>query len=223
MADSKNIYQLISLISEEAGALGKEDAGGVPFKFRGIDSTINHLAPLLRKYNVVVYPSVAERVTTTRELLGANGTPSGKAITQTDALVDFTFVAPDGTSLTVRTNGLAQDHADRSAAQAQSVAFRVALLQTFFLPTDSKEPEVSGEETQAYIDKQVSEAKPVVAKETVESVRGQITALISGSGGKITGERVNELLAEITNGKPSNKWTVTDLKKALVKLSEAGA
>src|SRR5690606_3994165 len=62
-------------------------------------------------------------------------------------LVEYTFYAPDGSSVVVVTPGLADDFADRSTAQAMSVAYRVALLQLFHLPTHSKEPEETGEET----------------------------------------------------------------------------
>ena len=55
-----SIYQIISKVSEEAGALAPESKGGVPFAFRGIDGTVAHLSPVLRKYGVVVVPTVIE-------------------------------------------------------------------------------------------------------------------------------------------------------------------
>lgn len=134
-----NIVQLISLISKEAGALAPEAKGGVPFPFRGIDGTINHLSPYLQKYGVVVVPRVIKAVTTPNAV-------GNRTVKTTEVETEFTFYAPDmQTSVTATTAGLADDFADRSAAQAQSVAYRIALLQTFTLPTQSPEPEQTGE------------------------------------------------------------------------------
>lgn len=176
----KNIYQLISTISEEAGALAPEAKGGVPFAFRGVDQVVSHLSPLLRKHGVVVVPEVVEQTVTTRELSAA------KAITQTALRTRFTFYAPDGTSVSATTAGLAQDYADRSTAQAQSVAFRVALLQVFTLPTTDKEPEQQGEETQKYIQAAAAEnaavaqaaakAKSGPPEPTVADLKGTIAS-----------------------------------------------
>lgn len=184
MTDEKlNIWQILNRISEEAGALQAEKSGGVPFAFRGIDATINHLSPKLKEYGVVVVPTVKDRVTTQREV----GT---KTITQSDLLVDYTFYAPDGTHVVATTTGLAQDFADRSAAQAQSVAYRVALLQVFKLPTTDKEPEVVGEEVQAAIASEKSKpasnapaqnAAPAVPK-AVTDLKDEISALFKGRG-----------------------------------------
>lgn len=138
-ATKKNIYQIINEISKEAGALAPEKSGGVPFAFRGVDAVINHLTPRLHEHGVVVIPTVLEHEVTGREV-------GSKYITQSKVTTRFDFFAEDGTSVSTTTVGLAQDFADRSAAQAQSVAFRVALLQTFHLPTHDKEPEARGEE-----------------------------------------------------------------------------
>lgn len=141
-SEGLNIYQIIDRISSEAGALAPEAKGGVPFAFRGIDGTVAHLSPFLRKYGVVVVPTVIQKEVTSA--------PSGnKVVTTTDLTTEFTFYAPDGTNLTATVAGLANDYSDRSSAQAQSVAFRVALLQTFALPTHSPEPEQTGVEPEA--------------------------------------------------------------------------
>lgn len=130
----RNIFELINLISKEAGALEPVSKGGVPFAFRGIDGTVAHLSPFMRKYGVIVVPSVQER--------NVVATPVGtKTLTGTDILTTYTFYAPDGSSFPTTVAGYATDYADRSTAQAQSVALRVALLQVFFLPTHSPDPE----------------------------------------------------------------------------------
>lgn len=142
-SDGKNIIQILDAISNDAGALEKEKGGsGVPFPYRGIDSTINHLSPLLRKYGVIFTDKVVHKDVTS--------SPSGgKVVTMTDLTVEFTFYAPDGTSITTEVAGLATDYGDRSTAQAHSVALRIALLQLFALPTHSPDPEETGVQREA--------------------------------------------------------------------------
>lgn len=180
-APSMNIYQIIAAVGSEAGALAPESKGGVPFAFRGVDGTVAHLVPHLRKYGVITVPEVLEQKVTTREL------SAGKAITQTEVLTKFHFYAPDGSSVSATTAGLAQDYADRSTAQAQSVAFRVALLQTFTLPTHDKEPEQAGEETQKFIAANPKVA-PKPSAEPVPSGAAALTAIQS---------RVRDLSSEV--------------------------
>lgn len=214
----KSIFQIIPAIRAEAGALAptRSAQGGVPFPFRGIDGTINHLAPFLTKYGVVTVPKVLERTTTSREV-------GSKTVTQTDLLADFTFYAPDGTSVTATTNGLAQDFADRSAAQAQSVAFRVALLQTFTLPTQQKEPEETGEE----VIKGTAEEKAKVAQtaaaaaapkgESVAELQTKIRSIIQAPDATYTNDIINALGNRISGGKVPAVWMkqVTVLKAIL--------
>lgn len=145
-----NIFQRIVAIRREVGALAPQSKGGVPFPFRGIDGTVNHLAAALNKYEIVVVPSVVQAVTTPNAV-------GSRTVKTTEVTTRFDFYAPDGSMFSATTVGLADDFADRSAAQAQSVAFRIALLQTFFLPTQQPEPEETG---QAVMDNRGAPAAP---------------------------------------------------------------
>jgi len=63
-------------------------------------------------------------------------------------------------------------------------------------------------------------------KETPDGVRAEMGAIIEGSGGTVTGEDANDVMAEVTGNKPAANWTLTDLKKgrdALKALVEARA
>lgn len=213
----KTIVEIISAISKEAGALGlvKPGGSGVPFAFRGINDTVNHLAPFLDKYGVVVVPSVFEQ-----ELeMHATGT---RFLTDAKVVVDYTFYSPDGSSLTARTLGYAQDFSDRAAAQAQSVSFRVALLQTFHLPTADKEPEVAGEDTQKILAQEAEKTQKavqsapsgsVVSAETLESVRGDIQSIIEGN-------YVNKATGELVEAYPGGGAAVNALGNALTKKAQ---
>lgn len=134
-----NIYQRINAISQEAGALAPVAKGGVPFAFRGIDGTVAHVTPFMHKYGVFNTSRVISHLVTERELA------NGKIVKTTQVEVEFEFFAPDGTSVTSVTPGLADDFGDRSSAQAMSVAYRIALLQIFHLPTHSPDPEETGQ------------------------------------------------------------------------------
>lgn len=199
---SKNIIELITEVKRKAGALGKDQTSGVPFPFRGIDGTVNHLAKHVEEAGIVVVPHVDSHVVTERS-------PDGKRVVKTSQVeTSFTFYAPDGSSITAKTAGLADDFADRSSAQAQSVAFRVALLQTFFLPTQSPEPEQTGQVVQdglaAGPAKTATERKLDNARKAPEqAVKAQESAQKAGTPrdevrtewierGKITKETANE-------------------------------
>lgn len=211
-SDGLNIYQIIDRISNEAGALAPEAKGGVPFAFRGIDSTVAHLSPFLRKYGVIVVPTVTQKV--------VSSAPSGnKVVTTTDLTVSFEFFAPDGTSIIATTGGLANDYADRSTAQAHSVAFRVALLETFFLPTHSPEPEQTGVEPEAPA-QQTYAAPP--ADERHDKVK-KARELIKGAA-KVKGVEYLDKAVEL---KLPTGWAddLTELKKlhdAIAALPDAG-
>lgn len=143
-----NIYQRIAAISKEAGALAPESKGGVPFAFRGVDGTVAHVTPFLHKYGVFITPSSINHIVTEREVADKQGNPTGRVVKTSQVETTFDVYGPDGYGFSIQTAGLADDFADRSAAQAQSVAYRIALLQLFHLPTHDKEPEERGEEVQ---------------------------------------------------------------------------
>jgi hypothetical protein len=213
------IHRAIAEISKDAGALAPQKQGaGVPFAFRGVDQVVSHLAPHLKQHGVIVVPEVLEVKNSSREVLLKDGSPSGKLVTQTELRTRFEFVAvEDGSSIAATTTGLAQDFADRSAAQAQSVAFRVALLQVFSLPTTDKEPEVTGQEvidgraaaaaqpgarvTKASSGPNVTELqnkiRQLVAGEYVEETTGEVL--------KVAGEKIDEL-GEKISGKKDASW-----------------
>ena len=188
-----NIYQRINLISQEAGALAPEAKGGVPFAFRGIDGTVAHLTPFLHKYGVFNTSTTLSHLVTEREV-------GNRVIKTTQVEVEFEFFAPDGSSVKMVTPGLADDFADRSSAQAMSVAYRIALLQLFHLPTHSKEPEESGQEV---MDGRASAAPRSAAGEVPAGVplaKLQTEAKMLGNKlGKAT-EDLNALGKELSGG-----------------------
>lgn len=151
LSEDLNIFQRIAAISKEAGALAPESKGGVPFAFRGVDGTVAHLTPFLNKYGVFLVPSRVDHKVSERELMNVDKatkavTPSGRVLKTSKVEATYDVYGPDGFGFSVEVPGLADDYADRSTAQAMSVAYRIALLQLFHLPTHTKEPEETGED-----------------------------------------------------------------------------
>lgn len=219
--EPRGIIQILATIGKEAGAVAPEKKTGVPFPFRGVDMVVNHLSPYLQKYGVVVVPNVLSAVTTSRE------DKSGKTVKTTDLLTRFDFHAPDGSVISATTAGLADDYADRSAAQAQSVAFRVALLQTFALPTQSPEPEQSG---QVVLDGQDAAPRPnngptpapKIDTTVAASLRAEIGTLVKNPEIPFDGPDINAY-GDFITGKPRAAWmnSATDLKKVIAGINEA--
>lgn len=187
-----SIYERINLISQEAGALAPESKNGVPFAFRGIDGTVAHLTPLLHKYGVFNTSKVISHLVTEREV-------GSRVVKTTQVEVEFEFFAPDESSVTMITPGLADDFADRSSAQAMSVAYRIALLQLFHLPTHSPEPEESGQRVQdGRADAAPRAAKAVEqARGNTSSGVGSLTALQAKA--KALGKQLNKQADEMNN------------------------
>lgn len=239
-----SVFQRVALIKSEAGPLAKTRASsGIKFAFRGIDGVVNHLAPFLAKYEVTVVPNVLDRVTTKRNV-------GDKVITNSDVHTSFTVYGPDGDSFTGSTVGLADDYSDRSASQAESVALRVFLLQTFMLPTDSPEPEETGQavleldeknaaerrkidrarkpdaSTPKPVDKPKEEGAPAVGdtstEPSVSSLKNELRAIIDDASNSYTSEMVNALWTSRakTIGKNRNTRPVLEATLAAVAAGE---
>lgn len=170
-----NIYERINAISQEAGALAPEAKGGVPFPFRGIDGTINHLTPFLHKYGVFLSPVIQSHIVVPNAV-------GSRTVKTTEVEVAYEVYGPEGKSdIVVKVPGLADDFADRSTAQAMSVAYRIALLQLFHLPTQTREPEETGQDVVNEAGKAPAAPK-AVAKANEQAAGGGTTAPANALG-----------------------------------------
>lgn len=209
------IFERINLISKEAGALAPEAKGGVPFAFRGIDGTVAHLSYFLNKYGVFAAPKVLSHIVLEREVMDRNGNASGRVVKTTQVEVEYTFYGPAGDSIAVVTPGLADDFADRATAQAMSVAYRIALLQLFHLPTHTREPEETGEDVIA-TRTAVANTTPAVAQRAAAASAGpapatsigqlQAKAKALGSNLGIESDDLNAMGSRISNGADPGVW-----------------
>lgn len=161
-----SVAEAVAAVMRDVGGVAKRDQNTQHgFAFRGIDAVLNAVGPALREHGAIVLPTV-EDVTATTVEVGRNRTRMGHvAVT-----VTYTFVGPDGDTLTCRVPGEAMDSGDKATSKAMSVAFRTALIQALALPTDEPDPDATSYER--------SEARPEVR--TVARAKNALLALCGG-------------------------------------------
>jgi len=137
--DRPTVYQALAAVMSEVRALEKRDRNThFNFNFRGIDATLNALGPAFRSHGIIPIPRLLE--INYRDVSTSKGKPAREVTLQ----VEYTFVGPRGDqSIPVVVPGESMDEADKGTAKAMSVAMRIALLQTFALPTDEPDPDAS--------------------------------------------------------------------------------
>lgn len=205
---TSRIHEVIAQVSREVGSLmaTQKQNSGIKFAYRGVDDVVGHVADKLNEYGVVYYPIHIQKDLTGRDLPGA------KYLTTTSLIATFEFVsAEDGSSFIAEAPGLAQDYADRSDAQAMSVALRTVLIQLFKLQgTGDKDPEQSGEEAAKYVEDAHTEAKKAAPKEprtkTAAQLVKDVQARIASDDFPYDGQAVNDLGAKHSGGKPPAEW-----------------
>jgi len=155
------LVEKLTQISNDAGFVaktGKNASQG--FNFRGIDAVVNALAVGMRSSRVVVYPTVLD-YQYEQIAVGQNKALVGHVRLE----VRYTFT--DGVdSISAVVAGEAMDSGDKATAKAMSVAFRTALLQVFFLPTDEKDPDEDSFVRSTTSSRQAHPAQPIVQDDT---------------------------------------------------------
>lgn len=202
--DERTIVQRILDIAREVGVLEPERSGGVPFPFRGVDATVAKLTPLLNKHGVFFGPVDVIQALSLREA-------GSKVITKADLTVTYRAYGAAGDYIDLQVPGQADDFADRSSAQAMSVAFRILLLQVFHIAAFGNE-EAASEETknqreaagQAKLDNAYAKAEPQKpAVNPAETIRVQILDVAGQKGWEPA--QINEFIGEVT-GKSVEDW-----------------
>ena len=118
--------------------LGKADAGGAKYNFRGIDQAMNEMSPILVNNGITVTPRYSELSIAERAKDG------GKFTHFVTVKGSFTFSAADGSSVTAEAYGEAMDSGDKATIKAQSVSFRTVLFQQFIVPLMAMDTEQDG-------------------------------------------------------------------------------
>jgi hypothetical protein len=100
------------------------------FKFRSIDDTVASVRKALIKHNVAIVPDVVNSEKSTYQ------TKSGAVMNVSDVLVNYSFIAEDGSSVVATMAGQASDSGDKAVSKALSMAFKYLCFQTFLCGTD---------------------------------------------------------------------------------------
>jgi len=131
------VAELMIEVMRRVTYVGKDQQNteGGRYYFRGIDDVVNALGPAMRDVGILCLPSVewSERQNTK--------TTRGKDTRETLVRTRYTFTGPRGDSISVVTEGESLDAGDKGTAKAQTVAWRIALIQSFALPTDEPDPD----------------------------------------------------------------------------------
>lgn len=100
------------------------------FMFRGIDDVYDHVAPLLAKEGILVWPEMVSRECALRE------SKSGGTLSCVLVTANFEFQAiEDGSARKVGPfYGEAMDSGDKATSKAMSVAYREAMIKVFCIP-----------------------------------------------------------------------------------------
>ncbi len=216
--DDRTIVQRMLDVAKEVGVLEPSKSGGVPFAFRGVDATVAHLTPMLNKHGVLVVPHLLSHLVTQRDA-------GAKVITKAEVEVAYQFYGANGDMIEARVPGQADDFADRSTAQAMSVAYRIALLQTFHIAAFGNEEahsegvkndrEAAG---QTAVDSARGGSASAAAQRGAQAVRDEILAVAGPKG--YDGDDLNRMAMEVTG---NEDWfnDITSLNKLLAAVKDA--
>lgn len=126
-----------SVRSVEKGDYNKEQH----FRFRGIDAVMEAVGPALRAHKVHVRPRrILEHSAT--EYTSKNGARMVNRVVR----VEWEVTGPQGDSFVGESMGEAADAGDKSLTKAQSVAYRVFLLNALTVPTGDPDPDAESHE-----------------------------------------------------------------------------
>ena len=129
--EKKNIYETISAVMNEIGAVGKNSKNQQQgFMFRGIDAVMNAISPALIKHHLFIVPEILAQ--TREERTNSKGT----LLIYSICLVKYTFYAEDGSSISATVIGEGMDTGDKATNKAMSIAFKYACFQVFCIPTE---------------------------------------------------------------------------------------
>jgi hypothetical protein len=143
-ADGLGVYRAIVGVSADIAKIGiakdqRNQQQG--YAFRGIDSTMNALAPLLAKHGLVILPRMLSRSVVER------ASRNGGVIFSVTVEMEFDFVcAADGSRHTVRMFGEAMDSADKATNKSASACYKYAAFQTFCIPTEGEDADATTHE-----------------------------------------------------------------------------
>lgn len=207
----KDIGAIIPLIRAELGFVGKDQQteSGTRYNYRGHDQIVNAIVPLLDKYGV--YTTVEDKP------VFYEGRNAGtKYVTAVQLIKAVTFWAPDGSSRVSTILSESTDYSNKATGQASTYAYRIALEQTFTIPTGRPDPDADASE-QEPTQEAPAPAQPKAAApsdDEIKVLKGEIAAAYRAIG--ITAkEDIQAHGTAYFNGREGWDKSATPLRKLL--------
>lgn len=130
-AGPDKVYAALAAVMSDVGAvpkLGKNKEQG--YAFRRVTDVYGALQGVMARHGVVCVPYVVHVDREERQ------TKAGGASFSVRLLIDHTFYADDGSSVTARTLGESFDSGDKASNKAMTAAMKYALCEVFCIPTE---------------------------------------------------------------------------------------
>lgn len=147
-----SIHQLLPRVMKEIGAVAKANIHRqMAYRFRSIDDALNAIQPALVKHRVAVSFRCYDHRTETQRVRERG---AERLLQRTWLLLELTFWAPDGSSLSSTAAGEGLDiDGDKSTAKAMANAMKYALFFGLLIPVGyDPDPRLAAEASQAVDD-----------------------------------------------------------------------
>jgi len=134
---SNGIYGAIATAMSEIEPIAKAERNKEQnFQYRGIDSVMNSLSPILVKNKIFIYPEVINVQRQERQ------TKNGGTLLYSVLTIKYHFTHEDGSELCCVVVGEGMDSGDKASNKAMAIAYKYACLQMFCIPTkDMPDPD----------------------------------------------------------------------------------
>lgn len=163
-------------VMRDVGAIGKNERNrDQNFNFRGVDAVVNIVGPVLRKHGVFVVPESVVLDREERYETKRNQTAMHAVITHQM----WRVYGPAGDSFPLESLGQSSDSGDKVVAKAQSVAYRVVLLQSLCIPTDDRDPDADAHERSGQSDEGRSRQRDEQPSESADPRVGRWNEIIA--------------------------------------------
>jgi len=127
---SNGIYQAIATAMSEIEPIAKKERNKEQnFQYRGIDSVMNSLSPILVKNKIFIYPEVVDVKRQERT------TQRGGTLLYSVLTIKYHFAHEDGSELCCVVVGEGMDSGDKASNKAMAIAYKYACIQMFCIPT----------------------------------------------------------------------------------------
>lgn len=140
-----SVHEAWTMVMRQVTSVGKGDFNEQQgFRFRGIDSVLNAVGPALREHGVRVTPDKILDIQTTEYATSRGSRMVNRCIT-----IRWKVTGPAGDDFFGESIGEAADAGDKSMSKAQSVAYRMFLIEALSLPTGDPDPDSESHERAA--------------------------------------------------------------------------